>query len=191
MASRRRGSGKKALLFAAVFFVALLGIGLMSIKSSNYKDVSELKAYREPVKGLNVQGTTVNLPPGTYRLVIGSTVFEFKVGPTEAPYAVAKRVQGPPLGSDDEYAVFILRGKDGTEVLALFSAKTFKNLYGATPVMEQRVVVNGEFNPKQHAVLYIDTPNGPRMLGSFPVFWVDKILEGCHQSYEAPSGRIA
>jgi hypothetical protein len=182
----------RALVFAAVFFVALLGIGLLSVSSSNYKDVSQLRFYKEPVKGMDVRGRTVLLQPGVYYLRIGDTVFKFAV-PMPQPYAVAQRVQGPPLGSDDKYAVFMLRGKDGYQVVALFSAKTFQQFYGAQPVMEQSVVVEGTYDPGARATLYRDTGNGrlAPVSGQLPVFWVSKILEGCHQSYEAPSGRIA
>jgi len=182
---------RKALVFAAVFFAALLGIGLLSVKSSNYKDVSQLKLYKEPVRGLNVRGTTVPLQPGVYLLRIGDTVYQFTVR-TVQPYAVAKRVQGPPIGGDDEYALFLLRGGDGYTVAALFSAKTFQQFYGTSPIMEQKVVVTGLYNPSQKAVIYRLGPDGPQpVAGPYPVFWVDKILEGCHQSYEAPSGKIA
>ncbi len=185
-------SRRKALVFAVVFFAALLGIGLLSVKSSNYKDVSQLKLYKEPVRGLNIRGKTKLFEPGVYLLRIGDTVYKFSVS-TPQPYAVAERIQGPPLGNDDKYAVFILEGKDGYSVLALFSAKTFQQFYGTSPIMEQNVVVTGLYNPGQRAEIYILGADGtPRPYGdAMPVFWVEKILEGCHQSYGAPSGRIA
>lgn len=183
----------RALIFAVVFFVTLLGIGLLSVKSSNYKDVSQLRLYQEPVKGVDVRGKTVIFQTGVYYLKIGDTVYKFSVAMPQ-PYAVAERIQGPSLGSDDKYAVFLLRGKDGYTVVALFSAKTFQQFYGATPIMEQNVVVEGTYNPGQRAVIYKAEPGGslvPLTQEPMPVFWVSKILEGCHQSYNAPSGKIA
>lgn len=185
------GKRVKALVFALAFFAALLVVGLASVKSSNYKDVGQLKAYMEPVSGINVQGYTVLLQPGVYRLIIGDTVFEFTIT-QPAPYAVAARAYGPRLGSDDSYAFFLLRSSDGGfTVAALFSAKTFQSLYGATPVMEERVVVSGEYNPTMKAVLEKMHGTSAVKLGEYPVLMVDKILEGCHESYEQPSGRIA
>jgi len=186
-------SRRRALVFAAVFFAALLGIGMLSVKSSNYKDVSQLKLYKEPVRGLNVRGTTDPFDEGIYLLRIGDTVYRFQVTMAGQPYAVAERVQGPPLGQDDRYAVFLLKGEDGYTVLALFSARTFQQFYGVSPIMEQTVVVAGMYDPGLRAEIYRLDPDGTPVpyRGPLPVFWVDKILEGCHQSYGAPSGKIA
>lgn len=181
---------RKTLVFALVFFAALLGIGLMSVKSSNYKDVSQLKSYGEIVRGVNVKGSTYLFQPGVYRLVVKDTVFEFAVQ-SPSPYAVARRIYGPALGSDDEYAVFMLKGSDGFKVLALFSARTFRNLYGGNPVMESSVVVNGVYDPRMKARLLLLHGSQWVTLGEYPVMKVEKILEGCHESYKQPSGKIA
>ncbi len=186
------GGGRgRLILFSVVFFAALTLVGLVGVKSSNYRDVAQLQAFQEtgPVRGLAVKGFTVNLKPGEYLLVVGETVFRMRVA-SEQPYAVAERIAGPRLGGDDSYAFFLLRGSNGFTVASLFSAKTFQSFYGPQPIMESEVVVSGTYNPQLKARLYLLTPDGGRVLvGEYPVFMVDKILEGCHSSYGSGVGR--
>jgi len=181
----------RALVFAAVFFAALAAVGLLGVKSSNYRDVGQLASFREggPIRGLAVKGTTELIEPGVYIIKVGGTVFKASVR-TGQPYAVIERVQGPRIGGDDEYAFFILRGSNGFRVAALFSAKTFQSFYGPQPIMESKVVVSGTYNPSMVAEVYRVGPDGaPRLVGKYPVFLVDKILEGCHSSYGSGVGK--
>ncbi len=191
MASRKT----KTLVFALVFFAAMLGLGLASVKSANYKDVSALKMYAEPTRNLEVKGAPELFQPGHYVVKIGDTVLEFAVR-SPSPYAVAKRVSGPPLSNnDDEYAVFLLKSSSGDyRVLAVFSAKTFVKFYGPNAVMDiSNVVVSGTYRPDLRAHIYVYGGRGlvDTTPGGVPVFIVSRILEGCHQSYGQPSGRIA
>jgi len=191
MASRK----VKTLVFALVFFVAMLGLGLASVKSANYKDVSALKMYAEPTRNLEVKGAPVLFQPGHYVVKIGDTVLEFTVS-TPSPYAVAKKVSGPALSNgDNEYAVFFLRSSSGDyKVLAIYSAKTFLKFYGPNAVMDMdHVVISGTYRPDMRAHIYMYSGKGLVDItpGGVPVFIVSRILEGCHQSYSQPSGRIA
>lgn len=175
----------KSIVLAGVLFVALLAIGFIGIRSSDYKDVSSLKnlGYKAYV---TVKGTPVSLS-GNYVLKVGDTVFSLR---GFGSYAIAERIGGPPLGNDDSYAVFILEGKDGsTRVVALYSASEFKSLYGGSPSVSSRVVVEGEYEPGLRAAI-IDPASGSKVGGPYPVLIVSKILEGCHESYQAPAGRL-
>ncbi|KSW11693.1 hypothetical protein CF15_02425 [Pyrodictium occultum] len=166
-------------------FALLFAIGLVGIKSSDYRDVSSLKNL-EYKAYVTVKGRPVSLS-GTYLLRVGDTLFLVK---GYGSYAVASRVSGPRFGSDDSYAVFILEGQDGhTKILALYSATTFKTLYGGSPAVSSRIVVEGTYDPALEAVL-LDPSTGSRVAGPYSVLLVSKIFEGCHESYKAPAGRV-
>lgn len=173
----------KSLMFAGILFAALLAIGFMSIKSSDYRDVSSLKSLGYEAY-VTVRGTPVNLASGSYLLRIGDTVYSMK---GFGSYGVAERVNGPPFGNDDSYAVFVLEGKDGFRVVALYSANEFKNLYGGSPSVSSRVVVEGRYEPSVHVII-MNTATGE--VEEYPLLMVSKILEGCHESYQAPAGRL-
>ncbi|HID40725.1 MAG TPA: hypothetical protein EYP33_01050 [Pyrodictium sp.] len=175
----------KSIVLAGMLFAALLAIGFIGIKSSDYKDVSSLKnlGYKAYV---TVKGIPVSLS-GNYMLKIGDTVFSLK---GFGSYGIAERIGGPLFGNDDSYAVFILEGKDGsTRVVALYSASEFKSLYGGSPSVSSNVVVEGEYEPGLVATI-VDPASGSTVGGPYPVLMVSKILEGCHESYQAPAGRL-
>ncbi len=163
----------KTILLSLGLFALLAVVGVIAIKSSNYIDVSQLQNYRSPVHVI-AEGKPVALGFATLELRIGETVFRAKC---HGVYCVATRVEGPPYGSDDSYAVFLLEGKNGYRVLALYSAREFKANYGGRPVVSEKIVVEGVYHPEVVA-----------HLGGMEarVLVVKKILEGCHKSYRQP-----
>lgn len=173
----------KPLILASVLFVALLAVGYAAITSSSYMDVSQLADKTRPIRA-TVKGSPAYLGINQYTLVIGDSMYRLD---TYGSYGVAELVQGSGYGPDSSYAVFILEGDNGFKVVALYSAKEFRRLYGGRPVVSERVVVEGVYKPDILATII--TPFGEKQ--QYPVFMVEKILEGCHSSYTEPVGRIS
>ncbi|MET1102029.1 MAG: hypothetical protein ABWW69_06115 [Pyrodictiaceae archaeon] len=177
-------SPKPAIILGVVLFAVILTIGYTAISSSRYMDVSSLKSYKNEVHVI-VSGKPVVMGIGKFYMKVNNTIF---IVDAHGVYGVAKRVKGPLLGSDDSYAVFLLQGKDGSVIAALYSASEFKARYGMKVDVSDKVVVEGIYKPSLRTELY--TPSGD-MVTSTTTIVVSKILEGCHKSYKQPIGTVS
>lgn len=173
----------KALAVSLVLFAALIAIGYSAISSSSYMDVSSLLKTNTKSRVV-VEGKPVVLGTTTLLLKVNNTVFKLEA---RGVYGVAYQLEGPQLGNDNSYAVFILSGKQGGAVAALYSAKEFVSKYGSRVEVSSRVVVEGTYLPSTTVTVYDATG---RLLGEYPLLLVTKILEGCHESYKQPVGTI-
>ncbi len=173
----------KPLIVSLVLFAALVAVGYSAITSSSYMDVSALKNYRGGERVI-VEGRPALLGVQKMYMVVNSTLFELEA---HGVYGVADYVKGPRIGDDNSYAVFVLQGRDGSSVVALYSAREFIAKYGSRVEVSERVVVEGVYSPNTRVIIY-DATGKP--LGEYPAILVSKILEGCHESYQQPVGTI-
>ncbi len=174
---------KKPFILAGVLFVALLIVGFTAMSSSSYMDVSKLRGIDEEAKVV-VKGEPLNLGMRKMTMAIGDSQFTISF---QGSYGVAEHAGGPRFGDEDSYAVFLLKGEDGFTVLALYSARSFIQAYGGAAAVEGTVVVEGMYNPSVVATIYNPFTGAS---SQYKVVMVDKILEGCHSSYEKPAGRL-
>lgn len=174
---------KKPLILAGIMFVALLIVGFAAISSSSYMDVSKLQDVDEEVKVI-VKGQPLNLGMGKMSMRIGDSEF---IVSFHGSYGVAEHTGGPRFGDEDSYTVFLLKGKSSYVVLALYSAESFVRSYGGAAAVEGTVVVEGIYTPSIVATIYNPFTGAS---SQYKVIMVDKILEGCHTSYEKPAGSL-
>ena len=174
---------KKPLILAGILFAALIVVGFTAMSSSSYMDVSKLQDINEEAKVV-VKGQPLNLGMKKVSMMIGNSQFTVSF---QGSYGVAEHTGGPVFGNEDSYAVFLLEGEDGYKVLALYGAKSFMRAYGGTAAVEGTVVVDGMYDPSIMATVYDPSTGASSQYG---VVIVDKILEGCHSSYEKPAGSL-
>lgn len=150
---------------------ALIGaVGLASVLSSNYNDVSSLSSVNSEIR-VTVQGSPTNLGTGTLILNVGDEEYMLD----------ARGVYAIPLGELEGYVLFVLEGEDGFRVAALYPAKDFVARYGGSPIVESLVVVDGIYDP--NTMVIIEDPEAGK-IQQLPVLWINIILKGCHSSYQ-------
>lgn len=160
-----------SLLLTLLLIAALAGIGYASITASKYSDVSSLASLTAPQR-VTIQGENVPLEPGEYKMTLGDKIF---IVESRGPYAIATEPK-----SGESYALFILRGSDGSLAAALYPARDFVAKYGGSPIVEDTIVVDAVYRPGKSIVIY----SGSTPLLQAGVLEVQSILKGCHASYE-------
>jgi hypothetical protein len=168
----------RAPLVVALFVALMAGIGYAAIYSSNYDDVSKLRGLDARIRAI-VRGDTVDMGVGRLVLEVDGRTFTLEA---RGLYGLA---YSP--GSDRPAAVFILKGRDGFEVLAIYTKDDFVEKYGTNPVVDPEVVVDGVYDPAARAV--VRTPGG-EVVGEYNVVFIDRILKGCHRAYSEEPGRL-
>ena len=168
----------RAFLMVALFVALMAGVGYAAIYSSNYEDVSKLRGVDAKIRAI-VRGDTVDMGRGSLVLEINGKEDRLEA---RGLYGLA---YAP--GSPKPSAVFLLKGKDGYEVLAIYAKDDFVEKYGTNPVVDPEVVVDGVFDPSSRAV--IKTPGG-EVLGEYDVVFIDRILKGCHRAYSEEPGKL-
>ena len=165
-------------IMVALLLALMAGVGYAAIYSSNYEDVSKLRGLDARVRMI-VRGDTVDMGVGSLVLEVGGVAYRLEA---RGLYGLA---YAP--GSSKPNAVFLLKGRDGYEVLAIYARDDFVEKYGINPVVDPEVVVDGVFDPASKAV--IKTPSG-EVIGEYDVVFIDRILKGCHRAYSEEPGRL-
>ena len=168
---------KTSLLFSLVLLAAIVLVGYASISASKYNEVSSLASVTRDTR-VTVQGDNYPLGMGSYAMVYNGDIYQVEA---RGAYAIARN---PETG--EAYALFILRGKDGFTVAALYPASDFVSKYGGSPVVESSIVVDGIYRPGSKVVLY----QGGMPLLEASVLEVQTILKGCHASYEQEQATV-
>ena len=159
----------RGLLLAAALAAVIAGAGLAALYASSYLDVGELSGVKRSVRVV-VSGETVNMGLGKGVLVFGNETYGLEL---RGLYGLAKRSDGTYA-----YGVFLLEGGRGFRVVVLYDAEALKALYGLNIVVEDRIVVDGVYDPQARALIYHDGREY-----SYPVIIADKILAGCKRAY--------
>ena len=182
---------KRLIVFAVILFAVMLGVGISAVQSSGYRDVCSLYSLSTPEE-LVVSGNVSYYPAAQLVVEIrgpNGTAVLVSTPQSGASYLVARVVRNSldVLADDQEYAVFTLRGRCGRVAVALYSATEFKSKYGTSPIVSDVVVVDAVYHPELTAYIY--TRNG-RLVYSGPVLLVNKILKGCHESYQETAATV-
>jgi len=170
--------GFRAPLMVLLFVALMAGVGYAAIYSSNYDDVSKLRGVEARIRAI-VRGDTIDMGVGKLILEVDGKTFRLEA---RGLYGLAYQP-----GSDKPTAVFLLRGNDGFEVLAIYNKDDFVEKYGTNPVVDPEVVVDGVYDPASKAI--IKTPGG-EIVGEYNVVFIDRILKGCHRAYSEEPGKI-
>ncbi|MEB3773589.1 MAG: hypothetical protein GSR86_01515 [Desulfurococcales archaeon] len=165
------------LVLVAILALAIAGIGYASINASKYNEVSSLSGIEVPTR-VTVRGEVVNLGFSKLVMVYNGIVYDMDA---RGVYAVAES-----RTTQDSYAVFLLKGKNGFTVAAVYPSAEFISRYGGSPVIESSIVVDGIYKPGDR--LKIVMPTGEQV--ELPVLEINSILKGCHSSYGQEQARI-
>jgi len=99
------------LVLVLILAVAIAGIGYASINASKYNEVGSLSGIEAPTR-VTVKGEVVNLGFSKLVMVYNGVIYDLDA---RGVYAVAKS-----RTTQDSYAVFILKGKNGFTVAAVY-----------------------------------------------------------------------
>lgn len=168
---------RNGLILSLILLAAITSIGYASITASKYNEVSSLASIQSDMR-VTVQGNNYPLGMGSYVMSYNGKIFQVEA---RGAYAIARH---PETG--EAYALFILTGKDGFAVAALYPASDFVAKYGGSPIVESTIVVDGIYRPGSNVVIY----QGSKPVVQAKVLEVQTILKGCHASYEQEQATV-
>lgn len=183
---------KRLIIFAVILFAVMLGVGISAVQSSGYRDVCSVYSLKAPAE-LVLSGNISYYPPAPGYIVEidgpGGSALLVSTPQSSSAYLVARVVKNSleELSGDSRYAVFVLRGSCGRVAVALYSASEFIQKYGGNPVVSDVVVIDAVYRPGLTAKIF--TRDG-RLVYTGPVLLVNKILKGCHESYQETAATV-
>ncbi len=168
---------RNGFILSIILLAAIASIGYASISASKYNEVSSLASVSSDMR-VTVQGDNYPLGMGTYVMSYNDKIFQVEA---RGAYAIARNVE-----TGESYALFILTGKNGFAVAALYPASDFVSKYGGSPIVESTIVVDGVYRPGSNVVIY----QGSTPIVQAKVLEVQTILKGCHASYEQEQATV-